>query len=110
MAIVPTPAAIPHLAVPFAVGPTGSAQTVAQGSLAEVLQSVANLVGTEPGTRLLVPTYGTPDPSFAGLDRPSLTAAVAKWEPRALVRLTSTPTDPEKVTVQVGLASGGSTP
>lgn len=97
---------IPHLAVPFTIGPTGAAQTLQQGSLAEVTQCVATLAGTRPGTRLMVPSYGTTDPAFGGLDVTAFTQAAGKWEPRAAVAVQSTPGDPQQVVVQVAIAGG----
>lgn len=97
---------IPHLAVPFTIGPTGSAQTVQQGTLDEVTQCVANLAGTRPGTRLMVPKFGSPDPTFGGLDPVTFQLAVRQWEPRATVAIETVPGESEQVNVLVGLAGG----
>lgn len=97
----PPPGGIPHLVIPFAIGDDGTAQTVPQGSVAEIVQCVANLVGTTPGTRYLVPTYGTPDPTFAGINRKALGLAVATFEPRATVTVVESPGGTEFVEVRV---------
>lgn len=95
------PQGVPHFAVPFTVGPDGSAETLQQDSVAEVVQSVAMLVGTTPGTRLMVPSYGTTDPTFAGLDVHALQQSAAKWEDRATVDVVITPGNQEAVSVTV---------
>lgn len=95
------PAGVAHLKIPFALADDGTAETLAQGTSAEIVQCVANLVGTRPGTRLLVPTYGMLDPTFAGVNRLTLTAAVAKFEPRASVTVVLTPAGTEQVIVDV---------
>jgi hypothetical protein len=95
----------PHLLVPFAIGDTGSAATVEQGTVAEITQCVAMLLGTRPGTRLMVPGFGLPDPTFAGVNPTAVRALAAKYEPRATVSVTETPSSPEAVTVSVGTAS-----
>lgn len=100
------PVSIPHLRIPFTIGSTGSAQTVQQDSATEIVQSVANLVGTRPGTRYMVPTYGMPDPTFGGVKPGALALAVKKWEPRATVSTQVTPGNEEQVTVQVSVAAG----
>lgn len=98
-----TPPGVPHLAIPFTIGADGTANVVAQDSVPEVVQSVAMLVGTRPGTRLMVPTYGINDPTFGGIDQPALHAAASKWEPRATVGVQVTPANEEYVSVGVGI-------
>lgn len=97
----PAPIGVPHLALPFAIGADGSALTVEQDSEAEVVQSVGVLVGTRPGTRTMVPSYGITDPTFVGVQVGELTRAVAVWEPRASVTVQVTPGGTEQVVVQV---------
>lgn len=96
-----TPPGVPHLAIPFEVGADGTVATVEQDSPAEVVQSVANLVGTRPGTRLMVPEYGVEDPNFLGLDQNALAHAVASWEPRAQVNVAVTPGNLTQIVVEV---------
>lgn len=79
----PPATSIPHFRIPFAIGENGSAQTVQQGTVAEIVQSVSNLIGTTPDTRYMVPSYGLRDPTFEGIDPVTLRQVVAKWEPRA---------------------------
>jgi phage baseplate assembly protein W len=102
----PSPTGIPHLAIPFTIGPLGAAATVQQDTAAEVIQSVAMLVGTEPGTRLMVPTYGMADPTFTGINQPALLLAVRRWEPRAKVTVGVTQGGEEFVTVGVQNMAG----
>ncbi len=97
----PPPGGTPDSAVPFTVDDTGVIETVEQGTSAEIVQCVANLVGTRPGTRFMVPTYGIVDPTFGGLDRVALQTAVAKWEPRATVSVQVTPANEEVIVVGV---------
>lgn len=100
----PKPAGVPHFLVPFAITATGSAQTVQQGTTQEVVQSVAMLVGTRPGTRYMLPTYGMTDPTFLGVNAAALQLAASTWEGRAAVSVASVPGNEETVTVSVGLA------
>ena len=95
---------IPHLKIPFAIGDDGSAQTVDQGSSDEITQCVANLVGTRPGTRFVLPAYGTPDPTFTGLNVGMLSVAARKYEPRATISVQVTPANEEVIVV--GVAGG----
>lgn len=104
----PLPPGIPHLAIPFSIGSDGTAETLAQGTVPEIVQSVANLVGTRPGTRLMVPSYGIPDPTFAGVDPVALQLATSKWEPRATISTSIAPGNTEGVVIQVGIAQGAS--
>lgn len=96
-----TPSGVPHLAIPFLIGADGSALTVEQDSTDEVVQCVAVLVGTRPGTRPMVPAYGLTDPTFVGVQTGELTRAVARFEPRASVSVAVTPGGTEQVVVQV---------
>lgn len=98
------PTGIPHLRIPFALASDGSAETLGQGTSAEIVQCVANLVGTTPGTRLLVPAYGIVDPTFAGLDQRALKLAVAKYEKRATIDVQVSVGNEE--TIVVGVAGG----
>lgn len=102
----PIPPGIPHFLIPFSIGETGAAQTVQQGSVTEIIQSVSNLIGTRPGTRLMVPKYGVPDPTFLGLNVPALQLAVATYEKRAVVSAEVTPGNEEQVVVSVAVAPG----
>lgn len=55
------------LSFPFRLTPTGSVATVVRGSDAEVEEAIAVLCLTSIGERPMRPTYGVPDPAFAGL-------------------------------------------
>lgn len=54
------------LSFPFRLTPTGSAATVATGSDAEIDEAIAVLCLTRLGERHMRPSFGTPDPVFAG--------------------------------------------
>lgn len=95
------PTGVPHLKIPFAIGSDGSAATVKQDSEEEIVQSVAMLVGTRTGTRLMVPTYGIPDPTFGGLSPVTVQVAAGRWEKRARVSVAATPGNTEQVLVEV---------
>lgn len=99
-----SPGGVPHFLIPFAISSEGSVETIEQNTAAEIVQSVANLVGTRPGTRLMVPTYGITDPTFAGFDQVALQLGVAKWEKRAAVSVVATPANEEMVVVSVAKA------
>ena len=102
MTIAPPVPDLPHFAVPFTIGASGSVDAVQQGTLAEIVQSVSNLFGTTPGTRYLVPTYGVPDQTFTtgGANPTVLQEAAAKWEPRAVVSIQTNPDGTSLVSVR----------
>lgn len=100
------PSGVPHLAIPFLITGIGSAQVVQQDSLTEIVQCVAMLCGTRPGTRLMIPTYGLVDPTFAGVDVVKLQLASARWEERASVGVEVNVDNVEVVVVEV---AGGTT-
>lgn len=95
---------VPHLKIPFEVDPFGMALTLQQGSADEITQCVANLLGTRPGTRYLLPPYGTPDPTFGAFDLQFAKLQVNKYEPRATINAVVTAGGEELIAVQV---SGG---
>jgi hypothetical protein len=99
-----TPAGVPHLAIPFAIAYDGSAQVVEQDTSEDIVQCVAMLVGSRPGDRLLVPGYGTPDPTFTGLQVGPVRRSASRWEPRATLSVQVDPGGTERVVV--GVAGG----
>ena len=85
---------IPHLRLPFRIGPTGAAEVVEQDSYEEIAQCVEVLLTTRQGDRLAVADYGVPDQVFLNeneVSAASLASLVQKWEPRAVVALGSAP-------------------
>lgn len=82
-----------HLAFPFAVGADGGLATLEQDSPAEVTQSVALLLSTEPGERSAEPEYGYPSPLGRGVDPVEVAEVIGEHEDRAdpaLVEVTLT--------------------
>lgn len=71
------------LTLPLAIGTDGSFKTVTHGHPAEIAQSLALLVDTQPGERRCNPDYGMADPVFSGASAELIEAAAAEWEPRA---------------------------
>lgn len=71
------------LTLPLAVTANGRTATVTQGHPAEIAQSVALLLATQPGDRRTLPDYGLPDPLFSGVDPQVVAEVVEEWEPRA---------------------------
>lgn len=72
-----------HLRLPLALGPDGTFATVTEDTDAEIKQNVSVILRTRTGERLATPTFGTPDPTFDGLDVAAVTEVVAQTEPRA---------------------------
>lgn len=97
----PIPAGAPHFKIPFTILTDGTAETVQQDTSEDVVQCVAVLFGTAPGTRLMLPGYGITDPTFAGINQVIVQAAVKQWEPRATVSMQYTPDGVEQVAVTV---------
>jgi len=55
------------LSFPFRLTPRGFVATVEEGSDEAIEEAIASLVLTPIGERPMRPTYGVPDPGFAGL-------------------------------------------
>jgi hypothetical protein len=55
------------ISFPFRLTPTGSVATVEEGSDAAIDEAIAVLCLTIIGERRMRPTYGVPDPAYAGL-------------------------------------------
>lgn len=55
------------LSFPFRIDPQGNAATTGYGTEQEVDEAIAVTVLTNMGERLMYPTFGVPDPAFAGL-------------------------------------------
>lgn len=72
-----------HLRLPIALGSDGTFLTVAEDSDGEVVQNVAVILRTREGERLATPEFGTPDPTFTGLDIAAVLPVVEQYEPRA---------------------------
>jgi phage baseplate assembly protein W len=101
---------LPHLAVPLVIAPDGSFDIVQQDSVEEVAQSVSVLLGTQLGRRVMVPNYGTPDPTFTEPDAHAIEQTITNWEPRAVPTVTVEIDDSgaANVNVAVALATPGS--
>lgn len=72
-----------HLRLPFGLAADGTFQTVAEDSDSEIVQNVAVILRTRLGERLATPAFGTPDPTFSGLDPAVVLPIVQEYEPRA---------------------------
>lgn len=100
-----------HLAVPFQMEGDHAA-TVEEGSIEEITQNVAVIVGTLRGQRLVVPEFGVGDPTFelgaASSDPADLETAAARWEPRAVLTIdrSMSATGEEDLVVSVALQEG----
>lgn len=69
------------LAYPFRITPGGRIATVADGSDAAHGQELQVLILTRLGERILVPAFGTIDPTFRGLDVEDVRAGVQLFGP-----------------------------
>lgn len=99
---------VPKLKVPFEIR-GGGAAVVEQDSVDEIVQCVDYLLQTEPGTRLEVPEFGLPDPTFEEHRLPDqlpelIREAIGRWEPRADLVLDADHIDDltEQVRVRIG--------
>jgi phage baseplate assembly protein W len=72
-----------HLRLPLQLAADGTFATVREDSDAEVVQNVAVILRTRTGERLATPEFGTPDPTFVGLDPAVVLPVVQTYEPRA---------------------------
>lgn len=89
-----------HFAIPFDWDATGSAAVLPQDSIEEISQSVRVLLSTPTGTRIEQFDYGIPDPTFSDDSAmvSAITAAVARWEPRAAGIQVAVSTHPDGTT------------
>lgn len=69
--------------------PSGRAATVEQGSPAHQAEMIAALVLTRSGERLLVPGFGTPDPTYTGFEIGPLILAASIYGPPVTISLAS---------------------
>lgn len=93
-----------HIRLPVRVAPDGRFFTVAEDSVAEVLQNVMVILRTRLGERLATPALGTVDPTFGDFDAEAALSVVAEYEPRAdlqVVRRALDALGSENVTVYV---------
>lgn len=79
-----------RLSLPLRVTTAGAMATITQDSLEDVVQSVELLLATRPGERRTEPEYGLVDMLGVGFEIDDLTAAIAKWEPRAVPAVVET--------------------
>ena len=103
---------VPHLAIPFVLAADGTVATVEQDSEIEIAQCVGVLASTVVGSRIEVPPYGVPDPTFtATAATAGLARAIPVWEPRAAgAAITLRLSDDGNAVVTVGLPSVGGAP
>lgn len=73
------------LSFPFRIEPSGAAATVEHGSDAMIDEHLAIAALTAPGERLLVPTFGVDDPTFAGFEVGNLQRHCNDFGPRVTV-------------------------
>lgn len=73
------------LSIPFRFGPDGRAATVEQDSTDGVAEQIAVLILTHAGERVLVPSFGIADPTWAGLDLVEINAGLQRFGPPARV-------------------------
>lgn len=100
-----------HLAFPIAVA-DGKLATLDQDSPAEVSQSVALLLSTEPGERQASPDYGYPSPLGRGVDPEEVADLIGEWEDRAdpaLVEVTMTAVAEQRTVVYPSVPSTSTT-
>lgn len=81
------------LSFPFKLNPDGTADTVGYGTDREVEEAIAALVLTHLGERLMHPTFGVPDPAFAGLDVGDIQVGLDQFGP-AGINIQSVTTEP----------------
>ncbi|WP_108665143.1 hypothetical protein [Euzebya rosea] len=77
-----------QLAWPMRLDHTGRIATVDRDSIPGTAQAVRLTVVTDPGERTVSPTFGTPDPTYSGLDETELRSRIRRWVPRALLDVT----------------------
>lgn len=81
------------LSFPFRIDPQGNAAIAGYGTTQEVDEAIAVIVLTMTGERLMHPTFGIPDPAFAGLAPGDVQVALDAFGP-AGVHVTSVEQEP----------------
>ncbi|GAA4916064.1 hypothetical protein [Nesterenkonia rhizosphaerae] len=81
------------LSHPFRITPQGHAAVAPYGSDQAIEESIAVLTLTMTGERTLEPSYGVPDPVFAGLDATTIQTGVDSFGPEG-VEITSVEEEP----------------
>lgn len=93
-----------HLRLPLALGAAGFA-TVKQDTVDELACNVLCIISFETGSRIEDPDFGIADPAFEQLpvDDADIEAAIAAYEPRAIVSIVEDfdPSDPTAVQMSV---------
>lgn len=81
------------ISFPFRLTPTGAVATVEHGSDAEIDEAIAVLCLTTIGERHMRPTFGVPDPAFAGLYVGDIQVGLNEHGPQGVVveSVTATP-------------------
>lgn len=83
-----------EIAAPFQVNSSGSIATTTNPQV-QAQQHVTSLVSTQPGERVMLPTYGVSlnalvfapnDPAVVTTIRTDVTNAIAQWEPTLIVQ------------------------
>ncbi|ASX98709.1 baseplate wedge protein [Arthrobacter phage Colucci] len=72
------------LSFPFRLNADGTAATVGYGADGEVDEAIAVLVLTHLGERLMHPSFGVPDPAFAGLDVGDIQVGLDQYGPAGI--------------------------
>ena len=73
------------LSFPFRLTPTGSVATVERGSNDEIEEAIAVLTLTVVGERPMRPSFGVPDPAFAGLYVGDIQVGLNEHGPKGVV-------------------------
>jgi hypothetical protein len=73
------------LSFPFRVDASGVVATVEQNTDQDVEELIAVGVLTEPGERILAPTFGVADPAFVGFELSNLQRHLADFGPAVAV-------------------------
>lgn len=101
-----------HLAFPITVAADGKLAALDQDSPAEVAQSVALLLSTEPGERAAEPEYGYASPLGRGIDPDEIADLIGEHEDRAdpaLVEVTLNTLVEQRAVVHPGVPDAATT-
>lgn len=73
--------ATPLISHPFRLTPAGSVATHEDGTEAYYAERLALLILTQPGERVLVPSFGLRDPTYDTIDEAMLTGQIELFGP-----------------------------
>ena len=104
---VGVPVGAAHFANNVSLDSFGQFKINPQDSYNEIADSVAMVVGTVVGQRIMVPGYGVPDMPLEIINTNNVAASIHQWEPRANASVSVVYTDDNEAKLNVTISESG---